>query len=127
MIWSGNAKNRKQEPVYFPTNCKALFNSFKMHRYSPTDYLFGYKLQTCDREYTRNRVSEMHSFVIKDLNLNKHHTLYSWKHTGACAFHRKYKDVLKLMRHLRHNDVRDTIVYIRQLALDFKVNNMPRF
>lgn len=127
MIWSGNAKNRKQEAVYFPTNCKTLFNSFKIHKYQPTDYLFGHKLITCGKSYNRNRVSELHSAVIKDLNLNSFHTLYSWKHTGACAFHKKYKDIHKLMRHLRHNDVRMTMLYIRQLGLEFKVNNMPKF
>jgi integrase len=127
MIWGGNAKNRKQEAVYFPGSCKKLFTSFKIHKHEATDYLFGHKLITCGRPYNRNRVSELHSAVIKDLQLNKFHTLYSWKHTGACAFHRKYKDVYKLMRHLRHNDVRMTMIYIRQLGLDFKTNNMPKF
>lgn len=127
MIWSGNAKNRRQEAVYFPVNCKALFESFKLWKYQPTDYLFGHKLNTNDKQYNRNRVSEMHSAVIKDLQLNSYHTLYSWKHTGACAFHRKYKDLYKLMRHLRQNDINITMVYIRQLGIDFKVNNMPKF
>lgn len=127
MIWSGNAKNRKQEAVYFPNNCRTLFKKFKIWRFEETDYLFGRKLETCSTLYNRNRVSEMHSDVIKDLGLNPFHTLYSWKHTGACAFYRTYKDIYKLMRHLRHTDVRITLIYIRQLGLDFAVNNMPKF
>lgn len=126
MIWSGNAKNRRQEAVYFPSNCRSIFIGLKLHKYQSTDFVFGHKLNTNSKLYNRNRVSEMHSAAIKDLQLNPHHTLYSWKHTGACAFYKKYKDVYKLMRHLRHNDVRMTLIYIRQLGLDFKENNMPK-
>ena len=126
MIYSGHAKNRRQEPVYMSKACTSLFKSFNLKRYDSTYFLFGYKLEICDKEYCRNRVSEMHSFAIKDLGLNTYYDLYSHKHTGACAFYEKTRDPYQLMVHLRHTDIISTMKYIRKLGMDFK-NNVPNF
>lgn len=129
MIWTGNAKNRRQEPVQISEHVIAMLKEMDYTKGKPTDYLFGYKLEICDTPWIRNRVTEMHSSVIKKLKMNPNHNLYSWKHTGAVEYYYACgKDILKVKTHLRHYDIRDTIKYLRTLINinDYEVI-MPAF
>lgn len=120
MIYTGAAKNRRQEPVYMSEGCKRLAQSMNLHLFNPDDFVFGYQLKTCDKMFSRNRVSVMHQKVLRALGMNKYHDLYSWKHSGAEAFYKAHKDPLRLMKHLRHTDMKSTLKYIRSLGLDYE-------
>lgn len=110
------AKNRIQSGVVIPD---AFFEEFKERYYNlPGEYfIFGKALIPCDINIRRNRVSEMHKKVIDALHLNKRHTLYSWKHTGASVAIKSGMDPYTLMRQLRHSSLEETMTYIKSLGL----------
>lgn len=120
MIYTGAAKSRRQEPVYMSEAMVKMIEAKNIEVYPPDHFLFGHKLKIADKRWIRNRISEMHSEVRKNLGLNENHTLYSWKHTGAIEFYyNNGKDIYKLMKHLRHTDIKSTMKYIRTLGLDY--------
>ena len=129
MIFTGSAKNRRQEGVYMSESMRAMILAKNLDQYPQDYFLFGKDLKICDKPWAPTRVSEMHREVIVKLKLNPDHTLYSWKHTGACEFYlNNGKDIIKLMKHLRHADVQTTMKYVRSLGLDYdKDIQLPAF
>lgn len=129
IIYTGAAKNRRQEPVYMSASMLPMIESKNIKDFPGEYFLFGHSLKISERQWIRTRVTELHSAAIKELKLNSDHTLYSWKHSGAVEFYKANgKDPYKLMKHLRHTDITSTMKYIRSLALDYDENiKMPEF
>lgn len=129
MIYTGSAKNRRQEPVYMSEAMVEMITAKNIQDYPSDWYLFGHKLEISAKRWIRNRVSERHLFVRQKLSLHPDHTLYSWKHTGAIEFYmHNGKDPYKLMKHLRHTEIDTTMKYLRSLGMDYNASiQVPAF
>lgn len=90
----------------------------RLEKYPPTFYLFSRELLPGKIEVARNRVSERHHDALIAANLyNGELTLYSWKHTGVVNAYRAGASIEWLQKHLRHSDLKDTVVYLKSLGL----------
>lgn len=116
MIPANISKNRKQSAVEIPdTFIAEVKKAFKGR--PEENYLFGKNLECSDKNIIRNRVSEMHSDVLKQLELSGGQTMYSWKHTGVIAAFKAGVDIYDLMRQLRHHSLNQTADYMKSLGL----------
>lgn len=122
------SKNRKQQSIYIPDGLARTILDMELHKHSPSDFVFGYQLQTGPKQYSRNRVSETHKDILRALKMSADHNLYSWKHSGVVDAYNLTKDPYKLMRQLRHHSLEMTMRYLRSLGCDDNFTfEMPQF
>ncbi|MVM41668.1 hypothetical protein GO730_35030 [Spirosoma sp. HMF3257] len=92
--------------------------TMNLERYPPTHPIFSHDLLPGRAEVARNRVSERHHDALVNAKLyNGELTLYSWKHTGVVNAHKVGASMHWLQKHLRHSDLRDTVIYLKSLGL----------
>lgn len=117
IIYSGHAKNRKQEAVFIPDSFLSLVHSMQLEKYPSNYYVFGRGLQTCEKSYSRNRVTELHTKFLRELKIPKNRTLYSWKSSGNVAAYKAGIDIYSIMRQNRHASINQTMTYLQSLGL----------
>ena len=114
----GARKGLKVEYVRITPRLLETIHKMKLDSHMPTDYIFGKKLETCSSPTIRNRVSERHQEALKAAALyNGELTLYSWKHTGVVKAWKAGASIEWLREHLRHSDLKDTVIYLKSLGL----------
>lgn len=110
------SKNGKSGLVPVPEKLLSLLKE----RYSDKErelYLFGRNLTLSEIPVHRNRASQSHKEVLKDLKISNEHVLYDWKHTGARDFILAGNNPYELMRRMRHYSLDQTMVYLRSLGV----------
>lgn len=114
-----NAKNKNQESVVIPKGLEKVIEEMELYKYSSEEYIFGRKLLTGAIRYKNpNWITSRHKVFVKKLKLDNEKNLYSWKHTGVCAYYYATgKDLYSLMRQLRHRDLSTTQLYLKSLGL----------
>lgn len=119
IIPGDTAKNDTQESVVIPKDLEPVIKEMQLQNYPPDYFLFGRGLLTCDRQYKNpNWISTRHNDIVKRLGIDSQKGLYSWKHTGACAYYYLInKDIYSLMRQLRHREMNTTMIYLKSLGL----------
>lgn len=119
LLRSDLSKNRKQESVIINKKLRNIICEMELSKYSPDDYIFGKKLQTCSDKFPNpNHITSRFKEIAKLLNIRDECTLYSWKHTGAMKLYNITKDPYLVMRHLRHSSLDITVIYLRSLGIN---------
>lgn len=115
-VVSGSAKNRRQLYVEIPD---VFFEELKAKYYDLPKhyYVFSKKLIPGEIRIWRNRLSEAHRKILDVFEIERKYTLYSWKHTGACAAYKAGVDIYTIMRQLRHHDLNQTMRYFKSMGL----------
>lgn len=113
------AKNNTQESVVIPIDLEPVITEMKLDQLPPDHYVFGRGLLTGALMFKNpNHISTRHNSIVKGLQINAEKGLYSWKHTGACAYYYAAgKDIHAIMRQLRHRDLNTTMIYLKSLGL----------
>lgn len=117
IIYSGHAKNRRQDAVFIPDSFLSLVQSMELEKFPSHYYVFGLGLQTCDRSYSRNRVTEIHTKFLRQLQIPKNRGLYSWKVNGVISAFKAGIDIYSIMRQCRHASINQTMTYLKSLGL----------
>lgn len=113
------AKNNSQESVVIPKGLLPVLKQMELFKYRSEDYVFGRRLLTGPVKYKNpNWISSRHTEITKALRIDSQKGLYSWKHSGVCAYYYATgKDLYALLRQLRHRDLSTTQVYLKSLGL----------
>lgn len=115
---AGMTKNRKQMPVVITSQLLPVIESMKLEQYPGEWYVFSRDLRPGDKQIWRNRVSELHTEVLRELEMyNGELTMYSWKHTGNCNAYRAGVDIKSLQMQNRHHNLEMTEKYLSSLGL----------
>lgn len=119
IIPGDTAKNNTQESVVIPRDLVQVLMEMQLHRHHPEDFVFGRKLETCGERYKNpNWISSRHNDIVKALGIDPEKGLYSWKHSGVCAYYYATgKDIYSVMRQLRHREMNTTMIYLKSLGL----------
>jgi integrase len=119
LISLDGAKGKRQENITINEKLAKIIEEMELGKYPKDFYIFSYDLQSGDKEWHRNRVSERHKEILKRLNLyNGQITLYSWKHTGVVNAYRAGADIKAIQRQCRHLDLNHTNIYLKSLGLE---------
>lgn len=117
-IGKGGSRKQFTEYVEITPSLRTVIESMRLDRYPPTHHIFSSKLLPGRREIDRNRVSERHTKALKAAKMyNGELTLYSWKHTGVMNAYKAGASIAWVQKHLRHSDLKDTVVYLKSLGL----------
>lgn len=117
IIYSGHAKNRKQEAVFIPDSFMPLVESMEIEKYPSNYYVFGAKLLTSEKSYSRNRVTQLHTRFLRELKIPVNRTMYSWKSSGCVSAYKQGIDIYAIMRQCRHASINQTMTYLKSLGL----------
>jgi integrase len=116
MIPGYASKNRKDGVIPIHEDLFKLVKS----KYSNLDaelFLFGKGLIPSPVSVHRNRASQSHKLMLKDIGIPPEHHLYDWKHTGARLFILSGNKPFDLMMYMRHSDFDMTMHYLRSLGI----------
>ena len=117
-ITKGGTRKQFTEYVEITPSLLDVILTMNLDRFPPTYRVFSHGLLPGATEVARNRVSERHHDALVDAGMyNGELTLYSWKHTGVVNAYRAGASIEWLKSHLRHSDLRDTVVYLKSLGL----------
>lgn len=113
------AKNNTQESVVIPKGLEPVIKEMALKLYPADYYVFGRGLKTNANPYKNpNAISTRHNNISKELGIPEIKGLYSWKHSGVCAYYYKTnKDIYSIMRQLRHRDISTTMIYLKSMGL----------
>jgi len=66
--------------------------------------------------------------LVKELNLGKDYTLYSWKHSGVVAAYNAGVDIKTIQGQCRHQGLEQTDIYLKSLGLgvSLAMNKIPK-
>ena len=119
IIPGGDAKNLSQESVVIPEGLIPVLKEMDLGNYTSECYLFGRRLETGPIQYKNpDWITTRHKKFITALNIKGEKNLYSWKHTGVCAYYYATgKDLFSLMRQLRHRNISTTQIYLKSMGL----------
>jgi len=103
------SKNRRAGVVTIPDDfCAEIRAHVAAHAPAPDVRLF----------HRAPTLSQQHRRCVQSAGLaGRGYTLYSWKHTGACALYRASRDVMLVSKHCRHSTVKTTERYLRDLGI----------
>ena len=65
------------------------------------------------KPYSKNVMTDRFRKLIKDLNLGKDYTLYSWKHSGVVAAYNAGVDIKSIQNQCRHHSLEQTDIYLK--------------
>jgi len=82
---------------------------------SSGDYLFPGKQQ--GKCISKNRMSDRHRDILKELNINENCTLYSWKHTGVVRAYENGVGIKGIQMQCGHHSISETDTYLKSLHL----------
>ncbi|GEM_PF-962973 len=117
-VAKGGSKKQYTEYIALTNSMLALLENMNLGKYPGTHYLFGYDLEPSRLPEVRNRISARHQKALIGAGLyNGELTMYSWKHTGVVNAWKAGASIEWLQRHLRHSDLKDTVVYLKSLGL----------
>lgn len=116
-IHGDQSKNKKSESVIVPDAFKPLLIGMNLDKFKQDDFLFGFQLETCPENYSRNSVTKLHKEALQALSIPDQFTMYSWKHCGTVAAYKAGIDLYSIMRQLRHHSLTQTQIYLKSLGL----------
>ncbi len=89
------------------------------------DYVFQRKNEI--KPVSKNVMGGRYRKLVKDLNLSRDYTLYSWKHSGVVAAYNAGVDIKTLQKQCRHQSLEQTDIYLKSLGLDENkaINKIP--
>ena len=92
---------------------------------SDQEYIFPGSLP--DKPISKNMMGLRFHKLIKELNLGKDYTLYSWKHSGVVSAYNAGVDIKTIQNQCRHQSLEQTDVYLKSLGLGVSqaINNIP--
>ncbi|GAB3767872.1 hypothetical protein GCM10028818_01390 [Spirosoma horti] len=113
-----HAKNDDAEYVEIPQVFERIIKQHKIREFPETHYVFSYDDQPGPDLLGPKYIYRRHVEVLKAIGLEATgHDLYSWKHTGAIALWEATQDIDLIKRQCRHSDIKQTIVYLRDLGI----------
>ncbi len=117
MVPAEVSKNKKSQYVSIPPALEQIIIESGILKYQRELYAFGKSGVPELTPWGMHHMNLKHKEFIKKLGLSENHTLYSWKHTGACNLYKAYKDIKLVQRQCRHADVQTTDRYLRDLGM----------
>ncbi len=112
------AKNGRSESVTIPRSFEPILYEMGLNTAPKDYYIFGKDFDTCPTRLVKaDYLSDAHRAAMKEIDMRKESTFYSWKHTGAMQLYKATKDPYIVMRQCRHTDISITMIYLRSLGL----------
>lgn len=125
---SGNEnKSKRIRVVQLPEYVTQALLAQGLHSLQPSQYLFTKTNRQPGPDYFKTIWSRVKRKLIKSGLLERQHTLYSFRHTGAVEVYLKTKDPYRVQRVMFHSTLAVTLVYLRSLGLlmDNDLNDLP--
>ena len=98
-------KNGDEEIVAIPSNCHAWFDE---HRQAKGLIFPGQKDRMTRIKYDLNKAAEVTGVRM---------TPHMFRHASGTELYRRTRDIFKVMQHLRHKNLKDTMIYVRYAAM----------
>lgn len=125
---SDSAKSLRQEAVRMPPAMNKILDELEINKYPGTWYVFSQGFKPGPEKIKRlGDFTEFFRKVATKLAIDPVKSFYSYKHSGACEYFMITKNLLAVMRHLRHTEPIVTMKYLRSLGqiLDDEIKNAP--
>jgi len=123
-IPSNISKNGKDGYVSIPD---AFYNLLLASEYFNREqrYIFQTKFEV--KPISKNVMGNRFRELIKEMNLGKDYTLYSWKHSGVVAAYNAGVDIKTIQNQCRHQSLEQTDIYLKSLGLGVSqaMNKIP--
>lgn len=122
------SKNKKQQFVSIP---QVFLNELKLqgiNSYPGDNYIFGNCGMPGLVPLAVNSMKNRHQPILKELQFDTRHKLYSWKHTGAIACAKSGMPLKDLQMQLRHHSLDQVNTYLAGMLVyesDFIKNCFP--
>lgn len=126
-IDSGSAKNKKTEYIPIYPEFLELLLKLGIDQLPPHYYIFSRKKERGELciggtiklglEYFRKKFRERYK---KPVGLSNRHGIYCYKHTRAVHLGEDGEDLFKIMKLFRHKDLATTMIYMRDLGINFE-------
>jgi integrase len=118
------SKNGKDGYVTIPESFRSVLAVSKELN-SPFEYIFPGRDKS--GPVSKNVMGLRFHELVKDLNLGKDYTLYSWKHSGVVAAYYAGIDIKTIQGQCRHQSLEQTDIYLKSLGLNVNlaINRIP--
>ena len=119
------SKNCKDGYVSIPDTFCNLLNESEYFNQEDR-YVFQAKFKTIP--VSKNVMGYRFRKLVKELNLGKDYTLYSWKHSGVVAAYNAGVDIKTIQNQCRHQSLEQTDIYLKSLGLgvSLAMNKIPK-
>jgi integrase len=119
------SKNGKDGYVSIPDTFCGLLNESEYFNQEDR-YVFQAKFKTIP--VSKNVMGYRFRKLVKELNLGKDYTLYSWKHSGVVAAYNAGVDIKTIQNQCRHQSLEQTDIYLKSLGLgvSLAMNKIPK-
>ncbi|QHT65652.1 site-specific integrase [Rhodocytophaga rosea] len=111
------SKNTKTEYVVIPGPLMNLLDLEQIRLYPKHYFIFGKTGKPSPHYNGINYFSRKHREILRLLNYDKSHCLYSWKHTGVIHANKIGKNIHDIKRQLRHHSLEMVDEYLKGLGL----------
>jgi integrase len=111
------SKNSKTEYVLLPQPLMRIIDQEQIRSYPKHYFIFGKTGKPSPHHYGINHFSLKHREILRLLNYDKNHCLYSWKHTGVIHAKNIGMDIHDIKRQLRHHSLEMVDEYLKGLGL----------
>jgi len=115
IITSEIGKTDLHYPV-IPDPLRGGIQEWGLRDYPPDYYIFAQGNKPGPEMCYLNHWTNRYKKVKESLGLSSDHTLYSWKHTGACKLYQATKDPHIVKEQCGHASLETTMNYLRQLG-----------
>jgi|WetSurMetagenome_2_1015567.scaffolds.fasta_scaffold07430_5 integrase len=118
------SKNGKDGFITIPeTFCNELINL----KFKDNENKYVFQGENDSTPISKNMMGLRFRNLIKELKLDKDHTLYSWKHSGVVAAYKAGIDIKTIQSQCRHHSLEQTDIYLKSLGLsvNLAINKMP--
>lgn len=109
------SKNNRSEWVTIPKSFLPDLLQY-IDGYPPDYFIFSTKGKPGAAHVGKSNFINRYRLLTKKIGISNDHTLYSFKHNGVIALYNAIKDLERIRQQCRHQDIKDTAIYLRQLG-----------
>lgn len=114
------SKNKIEDYVEIAPRLATIIVKSKITKHPHEYFVFGKDGNPGPQKLHDNFFWDKHKRVLERtglLNVNKHFSLYSYKHSGAVSLYKATKDIKLVQRQCRHHTLEQTNTYLRDLGV----------
>jgi len=115
-----SSKNKIEDYVEIAPKLEAIIKKSKLTKFPAEHFVFSKNGLPGPVKVHENFFWDKHKRVLERtrlLTINKHFSLYSYKHSGAISLYKATKDIKLVQRQCRHQTLEQTNTYLRDLGI----------
>ena len=116
-IGAQDSKVKREGYVEIPSGLMKVLDQMKLDWNDKDRYIFTSPDNGPYKMSNRNYHARFYREVMKELNLDENHTIYSWKHTGNVKAYLAGIGLYSIMAQNRHSSLETTKNYLKSLGL----------